>query len=149
MSVSVEQRARRILGKMELFRWAEQVTSEIPNSIANKGRVIGVYNLNDEDPKRAIWISDSGIWILDDLWRLIRFDEIAEVKLPTSKTDVGDSLTLLFLDGTYEAVPVMGRHGRFRDVFEFGSFVIRIIGDLSRISRKVGGGDSRPPRPGS
>jgi hypothetical protein len=89
---------------------------------------IGIYENTLGELSDSILITNKGLHVFyDNDPRFIAFDNIEDVKCPSDKVN-GDALSVKLTDNTLLSVPVRNGRGRFRDVFEFGRFVMRASG---------------------
>ena len=92
-------------------------------------KLIGVYR-NPGSSDTNIAVTELGLRAKEaDGWSFIRFDDIEEATAHPPDKHEADSILLLLRSGEEVAVPVKGKNGRFRDVFEFLRFLDRVKED--------------------
>jgi hypothetical protein len=62
-------------------------------------------------------------------WEEIKFNEITDVTLNSEKMQA-TGVIISLSNGETREIPVVGRQGRFLDVFEFLRFLRRVVDDL-------------------
>ena len=125
------QRAHRILKKLSLFRVGDEL-EELDGLPCSQKEIVGFYNLS-EDYTNTLLITQESVWMYDFGWREIQFSEIQDLELPGNKNDDNDSLTITLSHGSKVELPVVGRQGRMRDVYEFARFIRRVVDDRSGV----------------
>jgi hypothetical protein len=89
-------------------------------------QLIGVYENEAGTSTHAVAITDGRLLVeCGGRWDAIRFADIGDVALPENKAG-SDRLVIREISGREIDVRVSGRQGRFRDVFEFSRFLLRV-----------------------
>jgi hypothetical protein len=124
-----KQRVHRILARMEFFTWIGS-GAETPEPVGDLGPWLGVYRPSQEDPTLSIWVAEKGIRYFDKDWISLRYSEICSVGYPREKTGPLQPLILQLQSGESQRLLVWGQRGKFRDLYEVGRFLDRVVGDL-------------------
>jgi len=131
----VRARVTRVLDDMHLFQRVEDGDTRVPEEIQGQGSsVVGVYNYYSKDKSKTVWITERSIWWFDGSWQEVPYMSIEKMMLPQEKLGNDDCLRVFTTDKSSHAVPIVGRHGRFRDIFEFSRFLQRTVDDLKRVA---------------
>ncbi|MES9854775.1 MAG: hypothetical protein ABW170_23445 [Candidatus Thiodiazotropha sp. L084R] len=139
MGVTVESRAHRTLKSAAHYRkvdWTELLEIYGSNlfELVDEESPIGFYYNYVDSVEMSIVVTNLGLHIFSNHnWRLISFDDLVDVNSQLSYKDVPkDSVNELFLslvDGSTFVLNVLGKDGRYKDVFDFHRFLLRVIGD--------------------
>jgi hypothetical protein len=93
--------------------------------------LIGVYR-NPPPVRESIVVTSAGLYVIGgDASSSVPFNAIARIEGPSSTDDEAD-LAVYTSMGEKVNVPIRGRRGRFRDVFEFQRFLARVLEDERR-----------------
>ncbi len=114
----IESLARRILNAMAAYKEGASPPAGIDDAI-------GLYDA--EGDTVPLWVTTTGV-VRDSDGPILRFDSIAEVHAPKSKSRAdpdSSRIALVMEDGTRETIVVAGGRGRFCDSFEFSRFLSR------------------------
>lgn len=132
--MTVRSRAHRALKSLNHY---EDLSEKGPPSeialdeinLNENEKLIGIYrNLGSSDTN--IVVTELGLHTKQaDEWSFIRFNDIEEATAHPPDKHEADSILLLLRSGAEVAVPVTGKNGRFRDVFEFLRFLDRVRKD--------------------
>jgi len=131
----VRARVTRVLDDMHLFQRIENGDIRVPEEIREKdSSVVGVYNYDSADESRTVWITERSIWWFNESWQEVPYGSIEKIVLPREKLGDDDCLRVFTTDNDSHAVPIVGRYGRCRDIFEFSRFLRRTVDDLKRVA---------------
>jgi hypothetical protein len=111
------QRAERILLRLTRF-------TPIRLPMASGEELIGVY---EADGMLVSVTSDGLYWSSDAGGGHVRYADLDSVHFPERKDDPHPVLVLRTRVGATLELPILGRNGRFADVYEFGRFVRHVI----------------------
>lgn len=132
--MTVRSRAHRTLKSLNHYEdfSEKEPSSKIPLDEINldeNEEIIGVYR-NPGSSDTNIAVTELGLRAKQaNGWSFIRFDDIEEATAHPPDKHEADSILLLLRSGEEVAVPVTGKNGRFRDVFEFLRFLDRVKED--------------------
>jgi hypothetical protein len=131
----VLSRSRRILGDLENFVSAPQAISLLDeirggNSgvvIDGKGMFCGVYHNDPEIVNQDIVVTSRGLYVISGTdARFIDYVGISSIGRLPEKGSFGQQLSLVLrAEGLTITLYVTGGVGRFRDIYEFGRFLMR------------------------
>ncbi len=137
--VSVKSRAHRTLRNFNNFtsdpEECEKFLSEVDLALyEHKKDLVGVYFNEPSQPYFSIGVFERGLLFWDgnskvgNHFKFINFKRIGDHKTPKYKHTA--SYIELKLDNDEIAVlPILGGRGKFRDVFEFQRFLMRVLED--------------------
>lgn len=105
--------------------------------------IIGRYRNLPGSAAPIIAISGAGIYVAQaprragkpgsSEWKFLPFDSIEGVNFPPKETPPAEcALSLRLRGGGSARIPVQGGDGQFRDVFEFGRFLLRCAEDARK-----------------
>ncbi len=95
------------------------------------GEPIGAY-INDDPSAGPVIIAEEALLAqCNGQATRIRYGDIASVQLPPKDSALG-VLTVVTSDGNTCQIHIDGASGRFRDVYEFGRFLMRVRDDVKR-----------------
>ena len=131
-SISVGERAHRILNHLKSYRTTEEGLSqrlamEIGELQLQPGEsIIGIYDNRPGSQDERIVVTTVGLHVsLDGKWRSIVYADVERNELPREKL-LADTITIVLKSGGVLTVPVRGGDEKFRDVFEFVHFLDRV-----------------------
>ena len=129
--MNVAIRAKRILSALPNYQEANDDKVCPPKSfIESLGVPVGRYR-NSDAKNDAVWIFENGVaWFDNDRQMTLRFEQVAEVTLPTGKESEG--LMLRTEEGQKILLPVKGQRGRFFDSMEVLRFFDRVMQDRKK-----------------
>lgn len=137
--MNVLTRAKRILKPIENFK------SEFKGNIATYHSdllihedeiLIGIYENVPKSLKNAVGISDKSLYVEQNgKWVKIEFSKIKKIQSPDKSSDSKENLGVFvqYNDGKNLLIPVWGGTSRFRDVYEFTRFLMRVNEDTKAV----------------
>mgnify|MGYP001377391548 CR=1 FL=1 len=135
MSVNVKSRIHRTIKDFENYR---EITAENAGELlddlvlANDEICYGIYENKLRERNEQVAITNNGLHLFrNGSWILVKYADIEEVKFDADKSEA-DALILLLKQDKRLELPVRGRKGKFRDVFEFSRFLNRVISDVNK-----------------
>ena len=137
-SISVRSRAHRTLGRLSSFTTDLSAIGSALDRLAlnTNEEIIGAYRNSETS---AIVVTSFALHIVSaDVTTRIPFKSIVKMEAPTSKTN-GEEVVLWLSAGDRTVVQIRGGRGQFKDVFEFGRFLARVLGDQPQQSAKADG----------
>ena len=139
--VSVKSRAHRTLRNFENFtsdlEECEKFLSEVDIALyEHKEDLVGVYFNEPSQPFFSIAVFERGLLFCDPeletttSYKFVRFEDIEFSKTPKHKI-TASNIKLHLKSGETAILPILGGKGKFRDVFEFQRFLMRVIEDVN------------------
>lgn len=109
-------------GKNEIASYAQEIV------LQNAEEIIGVYENFRGESRESIIITSRGIYVNEEGWKRVLFEEIAYVETPkVEEKHSVNQLTLHLHSGQIISIPIRGGKGRLRDAWAFVSFFNRIL----------------------
>lgn len=138
--VSVKSRAHRTLRSFENFTFdmeeCEKFLSEVDIGLyEHKEDLVGVYFNEPSQPYFSIGVFERGLLFWDgnskvgSHFKFVNFKNIEDHKAPEYK-HTASYIKLILENGEIAILPILGGKGKFRDVFEFQRFLMRVLEDL-------------------
>lgn len=131
-------RAHRHLAQMESYTAAHDCALPIDRATiqcSSVSEVIGVYRNDGDANTSMVLIGTRGILVLSPRSTDIPYDQINDTAIggpPGFEKHEADKIIVTLKNGTMAEVPVYGGKGRFRDVYQFLSFLRRCQWYLQR-----------------
>jgi hypothetical protein len=131
----VRTRAHRILNRIPSYRdlseQPERSAWDCDNlELSAEEQCIGRYENDPTTTLGTIIVTDLRLFVRRELgWEEIKFNEITDVTLNSEKMQA-TGVIISLSNGETREIPVVGRQGRFLDVFEFLRFLRRVVDDL-------------------
>ena len=95
------------------------------------GEPIGIYSNPVSGQPETILVAERGlVAIRAGNMQQIQFDELRGIQGPHTKSDAS-RITLTLRSGHVVNLDILGRDGKFQDVFEFVRFLARVMEDQS------------------
>jgi len=95
------------------------------------GEPIGIYSNPVSGQPETILVAERGlVAIRAGNMQQIQFDELRGIQGPHTKSDAS-RITLTLRSGNVVNLDILGRDGKFQDVFEFVRFLARVMEDQS------------------
>jgi len=140
---SVKSRAYRTLKRFENFtsnkKECEKFLSEVDKELyVHKEDLVGVYFNEPTKPYFSIGIFERGLLFwdsnikVDNNFKFINFRNIKDHKTSEYK-HTASYIKLILESGEMAVLPILGGKGKFRDVFEFQRFLVRVLDDLQSV----------------
>lgn len=132
----LRSRIHRILLPMASFQPISNVDSPSYDHLQSlrQGEILlGIYYNAPAELEGAVWITTRGLYVLrGDQREVADYSEMIDVRVPDMPRDQKLSVdTLLVSTRTAEiTVPIKGGEGRFRDVWQFLRFLLRVRDDF-------------------
>lgn len=133
----VRSLAQRVLAPMSNYRAVapgEPAPAGLSGlRLAESEALIGVYTNTPGSLEDSVVVTSHGLHLRrEPSWLFVAYADIAALK-PPSKTRGAASVIACLRQGDPVVIPIRGgRGGRFRDVYEFTRFVLRVIRLLTR-----------------
>lgn len=128
-------RANRILSGMKRFKFADREDLKIlfeNNNLIIKEGDIGFYENSENSIEEGVIVSDSGLTILSSSKeKNFSYNEI-DVILPLDNKETTKEIVVILNSCEKVLIPVYGKDGRFRDIFEFSRFLNRVFEDYKK-----------------
>ena len=136
VSISVFSRAHRALSGMARFRFLRDekdlAAYRQRYDTALLGEPIGIYSNPVSGQPETILVAERGlVAIRAGNMQQIQFDELRGIQGPHTKSDAS-RITLTLRSGNVVNLDILGRDGKFQDVFGFLRFLARVMEDQSR-----------------
>jgi hypothetical protein len=98
--------------------------------------LVGVYNNPDGTEPEHILIVDDGLHLLARAETdIVLYADLEAVDVPHDKNEPGPgALSLVYHDGRRSTLIIGGRDGRYRDVYQFGHFLMRVVDAGTEVS---------------
>lgn len=132
----LRSRIHRILLPMANFQSISNVDSPIHGDLQalRQGEtLLGIYSNTPKKLEESVWITTRGLYIFrGDQRDVVDYSDMMDVRVPDMPNDQKLLVdTLLVSTHTVEVtVPIKGGEGRFKDVWQFLRFLLRVRDDF-------------------
>lgn len=127
--MKVEFRARKILSPLfqyEPFDNKEATAWRKRLGIRDEEIPCGIYSNGPGSSPESLVVTTKGLHLLgNSAQEFVSFDEVRSIGSPTKESD-DLTLSLRLATGQEVEVAICGRQGRFKDIFEFLRFLMRV-----------------------
>lgn len=138
----VQSRAHRTLRHLSRYQSlvgleTVEVDSAISQQLQPDELLVGIYRNSDSDMRQNIVFSTLGVYVFQDGWRLIRYDEIERVyvPLPSGGKRAADTITLYLPSDAKLNLYVLGGTETTREIWEVVRFLNRVIAGVKQNPR--------------
>jgi hypothetical protein len=127
----IKSKAHRTMRRMSNYHNISEKTDDIHYlgdfSFRDNEEPVGIYENLVGEPDESIIITTLGLYIFRaGDWEFVGYDEIRAITKPKVEKLAVDRLFLHLASGRRVDVPIKGGEGRFRDVYEFLRFLMRV-----------------------